>query len=256
MKIVLLTIGFLVAVVSSNTISLDESFESSFNDLKSLESRGALENKLLAAAEDLRKTLRKGGNLTNGEIMDPWFLENVDADIELPNIAKLNGALANVTVDGLSSFNINHIKVNVLFMKATFNITFDHLMAKGLYDIEGKLADLAKLFGKGSFDIMLRDINAAGHVKLWLKGLSTLEISEFNLVPSIGSMKFDVEGLMGNPVLGDMINALINDALPQVVEKHKVELSKEIEKLAKGLINPFLADMSLQDLLNLLGGGF
>lgn len=59
----------------------------------------------------------------------------------------------------------------------------------GLYDIEGKLADLAKLFGKGSFDIMLRDINAAGHVKLWLKGLSTLEISEFNLVPSIGSMK-------------------------------------------------------------------
>lgn len=72
---------------------------------------------------------------------------------------------------------------------SALNIYSTDILFLGLYDIEGTIADFAKLFGKGLFDIKLHNINAVGHVKLRLKGISGLEMTEFNLMPSIESMK-------------------------------------------------------------------
>ncbi|XP_026468012.1 uncharacterized protein LOC113371593 [Ctenocephalides felis] len=256
MKLAIIILGFLAVAASAGRVSLNRDVSSlvAYSKLRGLQ-RGALEDKILAIVECLRKILREGGELTGGKVLDPLDAEHLDTNFEIPDLATVNGGLDNLHVSGLSSFNFTSLKLNLVLLKVDYNVTIEQIKATGLYDIVGKLVNLVPISGKGPFDVQLDQITAAGHIKLRLKDLTYLELAEVKLLLSVGAMNFQIDGLMNNPDLSEMINAILNDVLPDLLVENQQNISTGVDTIAKQILNPVLSKLTLQDILDMIGGG-
>lgn len=60
---------------------------------------------------------------------------------------------------------------------------------------------------------------------------------------------------MNDPELTEQINAFLNESLPELLKENQQFISDTINTVAKDVLNPILNQMTLQDLLDLIGGG-
>lgn len=60
---------------------------------------------------------------------------------------------------------------------------------------------------------------------------------------------------MNNPDLSEMINAILNDVLPDLLVENQQNISNGVDTIAKQILNPVLSKLTLQDILDMIGGG-
>lgn len=60
---------------------------------------------------------------------------------------------------------------------------------------------------------------------------------------------------MNNPDLSEMINAILNDVLPDLLVENQQNISTGVDTIAKQILNPVLSKLTLQDILDMIGGG-
>ena len=70
-------------------------------------------------------------------------------------------------------------------------------------------------------------------------------------------MKFQIEldGLYNDTMISEVISAVISDLAPEVFETYKPQLLTVLEKSISEVVNHFLGDMSLTDIINIINGG-
>lgn len=67
--------------------------------------------------------------------------------------------------------------------------------------------------------------------------------------------QFQIDGMMNNPELSDMINAILNDVLPDLIVENQEGITTAVDSIAKQILNPILNTLTLQDILDMIGGG-
>jgi hypothetical protein len=65
-------------------------------------------------------------------------------------------------------------------------------------------------------------------------------------------LQVNLEGLLGGGDLGDVANQYISDVLPDLVEQNKGLYLSQVAELIKEKVNPYLAQRTQDDLLDLI----
>lgn len=116
-----------------------------------------------------------------------------------------------VTIDGLSSFDIDRARLSLIGPTVTVNVSMPTVLANGYYNISGILGDLFKLHGSGMFTARVSDFRVYFMTVLgYSRGMY---MKSFDLDFSMNSVNLELENFMGGDQMGTVmteVSAKIN----------------------------------------------
>lgn len=149
------------------------------------------------------------------------------------SLSNVVGKLDNPTVypvEGSGTFNVKNL-----------TLTFDRIALTGQYDIISlTLPGPIEIFGKGDFSVDLEEIRFTTGltIKLVVSNLTITDFPDFNL--SLKKSTIEFENLMGGGPVGELLNSIISDALPQLIEAAQGELIKNYGDEIANFLNPII----------------
>jgi len=203
----------------------------------------------------VRQMILEGAPDLGLPVLDPFYLDHLDLDVNLDSTIQLQGSLDGVEVRNLATFVVDNIKANILLLRLDFGLSVPELVVEGEhYSIDGNLGGLLPVYGEGRFDISVKGLSLAGTVTLGSNN-SFLYIKTLNVDINLTSVKTNLEGLLGGGDLSDIANQIISDMVPDLLEELKPTLLPDIIQLVIELANEKLDGVTLQDILDLINGG-
>ncbi|KAK4878925.1 hypothetical protein RN001_007071 [Aquatica leii] len=226
-----------LAVDSNHTTLLKENSARLFEDVIS------------KAVECIRQFLING---IEGFSLDPLEYPFYRLDLDTPSISSsLN--LTNIFVGGLASFTLDKGTVSVFPQtKAEIALSFGQIKVKTDYDGDMKIADLLKLFGKGSFSLQFDNLKVS---VVAVVNLIPLSIKELNLQIQLPSTKAVITGLFNNEYMSDLISRQMSETLTQLAQEQQTNFNNLINELLKQLLNlrivPVLENLNFDELVEM-----
>jgi len=188
-------------------------------------------------------------------VLDPFYLDHLDLDINIEPTVVLQGVVDGVEVRNIATFVIDNIKTNLLLLKLDFGLTVPEIVAEGEhYKLDGNLGGLLPVYGEGRFDVAVQNLSLAGTVTLGSNN-SFLYVKSLDVDVNLSSAKVNFEGLLGGGDLGDLANEIVSDMIPKLLEELKPTLLPEVIQLVIEQANKMLDGVTLQDILDLINNG-
>ncbi|KAB0800256.1 hypothetical protein PPYR_05996 [Photinus pyralis] len=213
------------------------------------------ENEIKQGIECLKQIIKEG---ISGVSLDPFRWPMFPLDIH-NDVISSNLLLSNILFDGLSGFVADPASLNVIIwggakLSAKFGLTFDSLNLGTNYDGSLKLMQMINLFGTGKFKLLLKQLQLGLEFEI---GINPIKISQFEAKIGLPSTQCEVTGLFHDEYLSKIITGQMEDTLNSLAIEQQSALNTLInEKLAPiiEMINKSLANLSLQDVINLVTG--
>lgn len=96
---------------------------------------------------------------------------------------------------------------------------------------------------------IVSDVKVSGFLRLSVSMLGKLSVIEMDTLAAIDSVASRITGLMDSQEETDLYNELIEQLLPELLQTNRRQMSDTISALLMPVINEFLADVTLGDLI-------
>jgi len=164
--------------------------------------------------------------------------------------------------DGLNEMQIKKLKVSYTFKKkVTFDFNFKELKATAKHlntdtfiDFLKQLGLTVRYEGSGPLEFALENLRLTGTFKYkmpWLWG--SIKIYNFHCTVSLGGVRSNIGGILGNGGINEMINDEIEMAIPAYINGNQNEISAMIEEIVVPNVNAKLKGKKIWDLFSMLG---
>lgn len=198
--------------------------------------------------ENFRPYLMKGLPDYKIPTLEPLSLEELQAT---PG-GNIKLALKNVLVYGASNYTINRIKANLDKTNFILDISFEHLLIKGDYDVDGKII-LLRVRGSGPMNGNFTNCNGLLKVQMELvkgdDGKNYLRLTDIKVKITIGVGTLRLENLFGgDPVLGEAINDAINSNFDAFIQEIQPALESAISNTFTKIGNVILEQFTYETL--------
>jgi len=183
----------------------------------------------------------------NVPILDPM---SVDAMNLIQG--QFTSTFSQIQVRGLSKMITKSVTANADDMTMKVRLSFPELRITGQYKLSGKIF-LLPVEGSGTFWNVLNDVSVESNSKLIMKGSAPnqiLQVSDQNLNLAVGKMRMRLNNLFnGDPILGETINAFLNENSQEVFNEVKPEISKQVGQLVVKVMNDALGALPAEKFL-------
>ncbi|XP_076683719.1 uncharacterized protein LOC143376855 isoform X2 [Andrena cerasifolii] len=211
-----------------------------------------LEFKLRRVLEKFRGRMRYGIPELGIPPLEPFQLDEIDIDIDNPEIGNVSLVIENLEVHNLSTFVINKAKLSLVGPTITANITIPHVHARGYYNISGMVGDMLDLHGDGPFKADIYDFELYVHTVL---GFSRgVYLKTFDLDFSLRTIDLGLENFMGDDELSRIMSKVFQDLTPKVLDIIKPDVLPGIQDYIAGRVNETIHHLTMRDIFNVLIG--
>ncbi|KAI8121092.1 hypothetical protein CVS40_7797 [Lucilia cuprina] len=165
------------------------------------------------------------------------------------------GEINNFRLDGLNDFDIVEFKVSPIFSRVNFKFNWNHVYFNTDYELS-TARDNKGIKRSGPAKFALKDLTVWGVIKYNLGLISgKLTLKEFSVYVSLGEVKSEIGGLSKIPIINRKLNRIIEEWFMLAVNDNTNKVAELTNSMVVPIVNDMLSDMSLSDLLGMLGGG-
>ncbi|CRK91675.1 CLUMA_CG005324, isoform A [Clunio marinus] len=199
----------------------------------------------------LRDLMRNGNPETGFPVLAPTIIPTLDVSWSIGHLVDLDGQLRNFRIDGLDGFRINDVRLSLLTMRFVFDFIWPNVRFTGWYNLNGRFGGLVPIFGQGNFVLEPRNFRASGFAQIrFLGSNNNLNVTDMDVRLNLPSLQMNVQGILGGGDLGAVINKVAQDLVPSLIRTFENELSDLMSNLLIPRINPFLNNLTLDDIIN------
>ncbi|XP_013102618.1 uncharacterized protein LOC106083880 [Stomoxys calcitrans] len=166
-----------------------------------------------------------------------------------------HGEVNNFRMDGLDDFDIVQFKLSTLISKLTFEFNWNHVYLNTDYVMATSL-DNFKVTRSGLAKFALKNLRVWGDAK-YAMGIfgGTLKLKTFNMYMSVGEVKSEIGGLSKYGIINKKLNEVVEEWVYLAINDNTDNMSDLTNGYLVPLVNNLIGDMTLSDLLGLIGGG-
>jgi len=198
----------------------------------------SVSNYLTLLLENFRALMPTGIPAIGLASLDPFALGGLGLDIPPSNLVNITGYFEDITVTGLSTFQIDSVIANLRTLTMTMNISVPQLTIQGDYNLDGSaLSGRLDIFGTGDFIVGLYDVSL--YVSFFAEEVTGtgVQIQTLYLQIQTGSASVVMEDLLGggedeiiadvalSAVLLDLVNQELTPLLSTSTEWLRTELN-------------------------------
>jgi len=194
---------------------------------------------IIMVLENLREKMISGIPSIGVPVLDPLTIGGLGLDIPTSQILEITGFFDDMTLSGLSDFEIVDVVADILTFTAKINLTIPALTLQGNYDLNGTaLFDILPVFGEGAFVINLYE------VEVYL-GVVAVEDAELGL--QIETLTVTLDATSGSVVMGDLFGGgMMETVLDIVLTDIIVDLINEVsDRLLEDLTDWLKTELNL-----------
>jgi len=171
--------------------------------------------------ENLREKMITGIPQVGIPVLDPLSLGGIGLDIPPSPILDITGYFEDMTLTGLSDFEIDKVAADILSFTAKINLTFPALVLQGTYDLNGTaLFEILPIFGEGEFILNLDDVDLY---------VAVVAADDPELGLQIDTLEVTLEAGSGSVVMGDLFGGgMMETALDIVLSTIFIDLVNEV----------------------------
>ncbi|XP_076634825.1 uncharacterized protein LOC143348479 [Colletes latitarsis] len=221
-----------------------------------IEDYGTKGGMLVGFLEKLKDILKTGNPDFGIPVLDPLKKEHVNVDLNEKGVIELKGALDNFYVYGVSSYTVNQGDFKLAGFLANISLTWNEIDLMTEYNVNGKLADLISIYGKGSIKVQGKDLTVKVDTKLSINEERKLYVKDLSLQVHLKQLEFKITGLNNDAELSRLVSNIVSDITPQLIEDYQKQLSQTVSPLVINQLNKLLKDMTLDKLINIISGKF
>ncbi|XP_078042647.1 uncharacterized protein LOC144473003 isoform X2 [Augochlora pura] len=211
-----------------------------------------LEFKLRRFLEKFRGRMRYGIPELGIPPLEPLQLDEIDIDIDNPEIGNVTLVIEDLVLHNLSTFVINKAKLSLLGPTITANVTIPHVLVEGLYNISGIVGNMLNLFGDGPFKADVYDFQI--YVNTVLGYNRGVYLKTFDLDFNLSSLDVRLENFMGDEELSRIMSKVFQQLTPKVVDIIKPDILPGIQDYIAGRVNETIHHLTMRDIFNVLVG--
>lgn len=219
------------------------------------EFRSPIDDSLRNLLENLRYSLRCGFPDQGIPSLAPFYIKSADVN-ERGLLYNVRGNVRDFTVSGLDGYTVDVATLNVLTLRWSVGLTFPKVSLSSFYDFDALLLRFIPLYGHGRlhFDVNDVPIQANGRISLNIR-TGRLNLTSLDVDINMGSTFSDCTGVYDSRIVSTLFNIAVERTVRDVFDNNKANLETSLENLLIPLANQYLNELTLQDLLNLIGGG-
>ncbi|XP_061396176.1 uncharacterized protein LOC133331817 [Musca vetustissima] len=175
---------------------------------------------------------------------------NIDSDA-LMAIGEIN----DFRLYGLNDFDIVQLRIQALLRKGTFEFNWNHVYLETDYVMTTKVSGV-KMTRKGKAKFALKDLNIRGGFKYSMGILGgSIKLNYFDLYISVGEVKSEISGLSKIPIINRKLNQVIEEWVYLAINDNTENVALLTNGYLVPAVNEMIADMTLGDILGMVGGG-
>ncbi|CAH1104683.1 unnamed protein product [Psylliodes chrysocephalus] len=184
-------------------------------------------------------------NIINGtlnkiikNLSDPMTIKDMNLSFNKPGMISGGLKASDIQISGIKSLIATVLKID--FKTHTIVITLqviDSIFAKLNYMIDLLVADLVPLYGEGlgSIDFTGLQLDIAGGIST--KSLTNITVSDLQVLVTLKTATFNLNGLLNNPEFSALVNTALNDNFVTLVNENNKLLSSILGPIVTGIIN-------------------
>lgn len=213
---------------------------------------------ILNSVEMIKKRMPCGFPKFGVPPLAPLQLNNQSVDFDYRN-SMARGHVDELVLTGLNEFEFSELSLSLAASELVFRVKFDGLNLKTLYDLKMKLDEFGlelNVEGNGSAEIDVSGIELWGNVKFAVNlAKGKISIKSLNLKSHVDKVFTDIQGVMGDGDVNGVLNTLLPDLIQWVANDEENQIVQTIiENVGLPMINEMLAQVSLDDLMNMMPG--
>ncbi|KAJ9582714.1 hypothetical protein L9F63_022955 [Diploptera punctata] len=201
----------------------------------------------------VRNVMLEGSTDWGIPVLDPLSLDHLDIDLNFDPIV-LKGTLDGVKVTGISTFVVDSVKLNILGLNAQFAVHVPKIVVEAdNYDIDGEIGGLVPVYGNGHLEVEVDGLYLSGKVQIGSNN-SYVIVKSIDLDVNITALHTNIEGLLGGGDVSVLLNDVISDVAPDLLQDAKASILPMISEQVIKLANEKLVGVTVSDLLGLING--
>ncbi|KAK9296486.1 hypothetical protein QLX08_009534 [Tetragonisca angustula] len=203
--------------------------------------------------EKFKETLRKGDKKLGIPVLDPLKANQLNLNIHEEETVSLEGYLKNIRAIGLSDYKVIRGDFHIVGLIANVSLLFNEIDVMTEYNVNGTLMDQILLYGHGNIALFIKGLSVSVNLKL---GTESQKIVVRDLVLNVHVKTFDLKmsGLFNDEDLSNTLSHAISEILPGLLDDYQNELSARASPIVANLLNKFLKNFTLKDLLDIING--
>ncbi|XP_067008142.1 uncharacterized protein [Anabrus simplex] len=185
----------------------------------------SLDDALRKILEQFRETMESPNPYLGNITLEPFTKEYEDIDFHIPIATTYNfwmkGHFKNVSVKGLSNYEVECVQTNILHMTVNVHFKLPSTEVEGYYYFDGGLDDLVHIYGEGPFSAHFKTAAVTAHLKLDVVAPRKLNIRSCTFVFTLENLQADMEGLFGGGELSQVISATLSAMGKEVINERR-----------------------------------
>ncbi|XP_005189997.2 uncharacterized protein LOC101896308 [Musca domestica] len=164
--------------------------------------------------------------------------------------------------DGLEDMEIKKLKVSYTFnKKVKFHFNFKQLKATAsvlntdtFVDLMKELGLSVRYEGSGPMEFSLENLSLQGQFKYKMPFIfGSIKIYKFECVVTLGGVRSNIGGILGNGKINEMINDEIDYLIPALINGNQKKISDTIEQVIVPRVNAMMKGKKIWSMLGMLG---
>uniref|UniRef100_A0A1I8MRI5 Hemolymph juvenile hormone binding protein (JHBP) n=1 Tax=Musca domestica TaxID=7370 RepID=A0A1I8MRI5_MUSDO len=163
--------------------------------------------------------------------------------------------------DGLEDMEIKKLKVSYTFnKKVKFHFNFKQLKATAsvlntdtFVDLMKELGLSVRYEGSGPMEFSLENLSLQGQFKYKMPFIfGSIKIYKFECVVTLGGVRSNIGGILGNGKINEMINDEIDYLIPALINGNQKKISDTIEQVIVPRVNAMMKGKKIWSMLGML----
>ncbi|XP_055904605.1 uncharacterized protein LOC129940323 [Eupeodes corollae] len=215
----------------------------------------SISTQAIDALEKLREQMPCGFPKYGIPPLAPFKVQHKELALKTDSFS-VDGEVNEARIDGLDSYKIEDLRINIILSKVTFKLVFPSIKTTSLYDLE----TLAKAFGftleikgKGNFLLELKDLEISGTIKYSILGGIKLRTCTIKVL--LGDVESKIDGILGDGFGNRKMNELIEEMISLAINDNQGFITDKIEEFTVKHVNEAAEGYTLADIIGIIGGG-
>ncbi|KAJ6636437.1 hypothetical protein Bhyg_15027 [Pseudolycoriella hygida] len=223
--------------------------------INEFETNSVIDDSLRNLLESLRYSLRCGFPDQGIPSLAPFYLKYAELN-ERGLLYRVQGDIRDLTIAGLDGYTVDIATLNILTLRTTIGLTLPKLSLSSFYNFDALLLRFIPIFGHGRLNLDVNDLSVVANARLTISlRTGRLNMTSLDIDVNMGSTFSDSTGVYDSRIVSTLFNIAFERTLRDVFDNNKENLETFLENLLIPLANGYLNELTLQDLLGLIGGG-
>ncbi|XP_012541298.2 uncharacterized protein LOC105839498 [Monomorium pharaonis] len=200
----------------------------------------------------LRDSIRNGDSGLGIPPLDPFIADKLRIKFDEKEFnTTVDAQLANVRVDGLSSYKINSASFKLFGLKVHMDLTWPSIVGSTNYSLNGNVLG-NEVYGTGKMNGTGHDFRFQINLSFRLKG-KHLKVKSISSRVSLRALDFRATGLYNDEEKSKSASLSISNTVPKLIDQKQGTIVNYVNRIITQELNEYLSTITLKELLKKLG---